>query len=98
MPEPAKNARFHSGLWLPCALTRKSNATPRRMSPISMNATGRYRAVSTMPWARGKAMSRTPTPSTSHVSLASQNGPMLAIMVSFCASVARGISSPTPRS
>ena len=67
-------------------------------STISMIATGRYSACSTRPCAIGKATSSTPTPSTSQVSLASQNGPMLAIMVSFCASPASGSSRPTPRS
>jgi hypothetical protein len=51
-----------------------------------------------MPWAFGNAISRMPTPSTSQVSLASQNGPMLATIMSFSASVPRGISMPTPRS
>ena len=79
-------------------MTRKSKATPRMISPTSISATGRYSAVSTMPCAFGKATSRMPTPSTSQVSLASQNGPMEAISTSFSASLARGISMPTPRS
>ena len=37
-------------------------------------------------------------PSTSQVSLASQNGPIEAISMSFSAAFARGISMPTPRS
>jgi hypothetical protein len=36
--------------------------------------------------------------STSQVSLASQNGPMDAIMRSFSAGSASGVSRPTPRS
>ena len=43
--EPTKKARFHSCLWSSCALTRKSKATPRRISPTSMKATGRYSAA-----------------------------------------------------
>ncbi len=80
------------------ALTRKSKDTPRRISAISMTATGRYRADSTMPCASGKAISSTPMPSTSQVSLASQNGPMLDTMTSFSSSLANGNSMPTPRS
>jgi len=90
--------RFHSGLRASRALTRKSNATPRNMRPTSISATGRYSAPSTMPCAFGNAISSTPTPSTSQVSFASQNGPMLATITSFCALVARCISIPTPRS
>ena len=51
-----------------------------------------------MPCAIGNATSRIPTPSTSQVSLASQNGPIEAIMRSFSASLANGNRSPTPRS
>ena len=43
-------------------------------------------------------INNTPTTNTSHVSLASQNGPIEATML-FCSSdVARGISIPTPKS
>ena len=98
MPEPAKNAKFQAGLCAASALTRKSKATPRRISPTSISATGRYSAVRIMPCAFGNAISRMPTPSTSQVSLASQKGPMLAIIVSLCGSSARCSSRPTPRS
>jgi hypothetical protein len=90
--------RFHSGLWLARAFTRKSNATPRSVRPISMKATGKYSAPRMTPCASGNTVSRMPTPSTSQVSLASQKGPMLAIMVSLSSSPARRISTPTPRS
>jgi len=47
----------------------------------------------------GKAISKMPTPSTSQVSLASQNGPMLAIIMSLCSSEsALSSNAPTPRS
>ena len=39
--EPPKKGAFQSGLCGSRALTRKSNATPRRISPISITATGR---------------------------------------------------------
>jgi hypothetical protein len=54
--------------------------------------------VSTRLCAFGKATSSTPTPSTSQVSLASQNGPMDDTMMSFSSSVANGSRMPTPRS
>ena len=96
---PQKNALSQRCLWRTRALTLKSKATPRRISPASIRVTGRYRLVRMMPCASGKATSRMPTPSTSQVSLASQNGPMAEIMVSRSASdVAPGSSMPTPRS
>ena len=39
--EPHQKMRFQSGLWWARAFTRKSKATPRRISPQSMSATGR---------------------------------------------------------
>ena len=63
-----------------------------------MTVTGMYSDVSTSACAAGNAISSTPTPSTSHVSLASQNGPMAAIIVSFSRSLASGSSKPMPRS
>lgn len=78
------------------AFARKSNATPRRMRPISIIATGKYSAWSTSPWAMGNTTNSRPTPSTSQVSLASQGQ----CWRSACLSVllARGSSKPTPRS
>ena len=63
-----------------------------------MVVTGKYSDDSTSPWAAGNAISNTPTPSTSQVSLASQNGPIAAIMTSFSAALANGSSMPIPRS
>ncbi|MNR31487.1 hypothetical protein D3C85_1489990 [compost metagenome] len=96
--EPAKKSRSQVRLWLSRAFTRKSKATPRSVRPMSISVTGRYSSPSTRPCAFGKATSRMPTPSTSQVSLASQNGPMEATITSFSASVARCMSMPTPRS
>ena len=39
--EPAQKAASHGRLWPRGALARNSNATPRRMRPISITATGR---------------------------------------------------------
>ena len=39
--EPAKNTRFQAGFFSGFTLARNSKATPRRMSPDSMTATGR---------------------------------------------------------
>ena len=91
------NTWLHSR-WRAASLARNSKATPRSTRPTSISATGRYSAPSTMPWALGKAISSTPTPSTSQVSLASQNGPMLATIMSCSAGAAWCISMPTPRS
>ena len=96
--EPMANMRFQPALCSSRALTRKSNDTPRSASPMSMMVAGRYSAVSTTPWALGKAISSTPMPSTSQVSLASQKGPMLETITSFSVSVAKGSRMPTPRS
>ena len=98
MREPTKKAPFQKALYCSGAFTRKSKATPRTIRPISMAATGRYRVSNTGASAIGKATSSTPTPSTSQVSLASQKGPMLATMVSFCPLSPSGSSRPTPRS
>ncbi|NDC65955.1 MAG: cytochrome d ubiquinol oxidase subunit II [Burkholderiaceae bacterium] len=53
------------------------------------------RAIS---WAKGKATSKIPTPSTSQVSFASQKGPIEEIITSLSASPARLSKIPTPRS
>ncbi len=81
--EPMAKSQFQNDLCASRAFTRKSNDTPRSARPISITATGRYKALNTRPCALGKATSSTPMPSTSHVSLASQNGPMLETMMSF---------------
>ena len=63
-PTPAssrrRTARSQVCLCVSLALTRKSKATPRRVRPTSISATGRYSSPSTRPCARGKAISRMP--------------------------------------
>ena len=95
---PDQKARSQGRLWPMGALARNSNATPRRINPISITATGRYSAVRMSPCAVGKATSRMPIASTSQVSFASQNGPIEATMRSRSASSEKGNSRPTPRS
>ena len=96
--EPAKKAQFQGALCRAGALARNSKATPRRMRPTSITATGRYSAVRMVPCATGKATSSSPIAITSQVSLASQNGPIEATIRSFSLSSAKGNSTPTPRS
>ena len=96
--EPTKKRRFHNCWCQPVAFARNSNATPRNIRATSMSATGRYSAVRITPWACGKATSKMPTPSTSQVSFASQNGPIDATIMSCSSGVASGTRMPTPRS
>lgn len=50
------------------------------------------------PWARGKATRSSPLARTSHVSLASQKGPMELIIVSRSSEETLRLSMPTPKS
>ncbi|MNI90357.1 hypothetical protein D3C73_1478720 [compost metagenome] len=45
--EPPMNALSHKWRLSSLALKRNSNATPRKISPISMKISGRYKAEST---------------------------------------------------
>ena len=47
--EPIKKNRFHMAFFPSPAFTRKSKATPRKISPNNMIVAGKYKVVKMMP-------------------------------------------------
>ena len=97
--EPPINALSQKGRCAGVALKRNSNATPRKIRPMSINVNGMVSASIITAYARGNAPNNAAPPRTSQVSLPSQTGATLFTITSrSSASRTNGNRMPMPRS